>query len=469
MKAIKTLFALVVATSLVGCGVRLPSQGGNGGAPGMLEVMVEQGGMGVAGANVQVLDPDGKPFQDTQADESGLAIFADLPAASGYTVTAEYDGATGKQTGVSVGPSDKTLVRVALGFGSGPGGIIAGSVKIASNGFGINGAIVEVLGTQIKTITDATGHFKLENVPAGAQKVQATAAGYRPGVYDANVRAGGSISLNFDLYTNADGASAGHTLVTTQARIVEYDQWHNPIGESKTGSAWSATFDRQSGTVLLADAAKNAVIESTVRGSVVKTYNATAFWKLGIGGLKAPRGAVRTKNSTILVADTGNNRIVEIDPSDKKVWAYETRLNQPRWAERLPNGNTLIADSGNNRVIEVNAGGRIVWGVGDGSANVVSFPTHVQRLANGNTLVTDAGNSRILEVNPQGNLVWMVGLQRPMAGDDKGLRNPNSAIRLSNGNTLISDTGNNRVVEVDTKSNVVWQQPVSAPLFAVRM
>lgn len=469
MKVLNTIFALAMATALVGCGNRIPTQGGNGGGAGILEVMVEQGGLGVAGANVQVLDPDGVPFQDAQADESGVATFEDLPSATGYTVTAEYDGATGKATGVAVAPSDKTLVRVALGFGSGPGGIIAGSVKIASNGFGIANAVVEVLGTQIKTTTDGTGHYKLENVPAGAQKVQATAAGYKAGVYDATVRAGGSVSLNFDLYSNADGASAGHTLVTTSTRVLEIDQWHNAVGESKATSAWSATFDRVTGTILLADAGKNAIVESTVRGSVVKSYNATAFWKLGIGGLKAPRGAVRTKNSTFLVADSGNNRIVEIDPSDRKVWAYETKLNQPRWAERLPNGNTLIADSGNNRVIEVNAGGRIVWGAGDGSRNVVNFPTHVQRLANGNTLITDAGNSRILEINPQGNLVWMVGLQRPMAGDDKGLRNPNSAIRLSNGNTLIADTGNNRVVEVDTKSNVVWQQPVAGPMFADRM
>ncbi len=469
MKALKTLFALAMATALVGCGNRLPTQGGNGGAAGILEVMVEQNGQGVPGANVQVLDPDGRPVQDAQADDKGIAAFEDLPAASGYSVSAEYDGATGKQTGVSVAPADKTLVRVTLGFGSGPGGILAGSVKLASNGIGVSNATVEVIGTQIKTVTDGTGHYKLENVPAGAQKVQATAAGLRAGVYDATVRAGGSVSLNFDLYSSADGASAGHTLVTTQAQIVEFDQWHNPVAESKTGSAWSATFDRASGTILVADSAKNTVLESTIRGSVVKTFNATAFWKLGIGGLKAPRGASRTKNSTILIADTGNNRIVEIDPSDKKVWEYQTRLNQPRWAERLSNGNTLIADSGNNRVIEVNAAGRIVWAVGDGSRNVVNFPTHVQRLANGNTLVTDSGNSRVLEVSPQGALVWMVGLQRPMAGDDKGLRNPNSATRLSNGNTLIADTGNNRVVEVDTKSNVVYQQPISAPVFADRM
>lgn len=469
MKVLNTIFALAMATALVGCGNRLPTTGGNAGGAGILEVMVEQGGMGVAGANVQVLDPQGMPLDAFQADENGVATFEGLPAGSGYSVTAEYDGATGKQTGVSIAPSDKTLVKVALGFGSGPGGIIAGSVKIASNGFGIANAVVEVVGTQLKTTTDHTGHYQFENVPAGLQKVQATAAGYRPGVYDANVRAGGSISLNFDLYSNADGASAGHTLITTQSRVVEIDQWHNAVGESKATQAWSATFDRVTGTVLVADAGKSAIVESTVRGSVIKSYNATAFWKLGIGGLKAPRGAVRTKNSTFLVADSGNNRIVEIDPSDRKVWAYETKLNQPRWAERLANGNTLIADSGNNRVIEVNAGGRIVWGVGDGSRNVVNFPTHVQRLANGNTLITDAGNSRVLEVNPQGNLVWMVGLQRPMAGDDKGLRNPNSATRLSNGNTLIADTGNNRVVEVDTKSNVVWQQPIAGPMFAARM
>lgn len=469
MQFLKTFLALAVATTLVGCGNRIPTAGGNGGAGGILEVMVEQDGQGVAGANVQILDPDGQPFQDAQADENGVAAFEDVPAASGYSVSAEYDGATGKQSGVNVAPGDKTLVRVALGFGSGPGGILAGTVKAASNGMPLANAMVEVLGARIQTRTDATGHYKLENVPSGAQKVQATAMGYRAGVYDVTVRAGGSVSLVFDLHSDSAGPSAGHTLVTTQARIVEFDQWHNPVGESKAGSAWSATFDRQSGTILLADAAKNAVVESTVRGSVVKTFNATSFFKLGFGGLKAPRGAVRTKNSSILVADTGNNRIVEIDPSDRKVWEYSTRINQPRWAERLPNGNTLIADSGNHRVIEVNSTGRIVWGVGDGSINVVNFPTHVQRLANGNTLVTDAGNSRVLEVNPQGMLVWMVGLQRPMAGDDRGLRNPNSAIRLPSGNTLIADTGNNRVVEVDTKSNVVWQQPVSAPLFADRM
>lgn len=469
MKVLKTIFALAMATALVGCGNRIPTQGGIGGGAGVLEVMVEQGGMGVAGANVQVLDPDGIPFMDAQADESGVAIFEDLPAATGYTVTAEYDGATGKASGVAVGRSDKTLVRVTLGFGSGPGGIIAGSVRIASNGFGIANALVEVIGTPIKATTDATGHFQLDNVPSGAQRIQATAAGYKAGVYEVTVRAGGSVSLNFDLYSEADGSSAGHTLITTQSRIVEIDQWHNAVGESKATQAWSATFDRVTGTILVADAGKNAVVESTVRGSVLKTFNATSFLKLGLGGLKAPRGAVRTRNNTLLVADSGNHRIVEIDASDRKVWQYDTKLNQPRWAERLTNGNTLIADSGNNRVIEVNASGRIVWGVGDGSKNILNFPTHVQRLANGNTLITDAGNARILEVNPQGQLVWMVGLQRPMAGDDRGLRNPNSAIRLSNGNTLIADTGNNRVVEVDSKSNVVWQQPISTPMFAYRM
>ncbi|MNT78007.1 hypothetical protein D3C72_2171960 [compost metagenome] len=33
----------------------------------------------------------------------------------------------------------------------------------------------------------------------------------------------------------------------------------------------------------------------------------------------------------------------------------------PNAATRLANGNTLIADTGNDRVIEVNAKGAIVW------------------------------------------------------------------------------------------------------------
>ncbi len=73
----------------------------------------------------------------------------------------------------------------------------------------------------------------------------------------------------------------------------------------------------------------------------------------------------------ILVADSDNNRIVELHRDElgdwKPVWAlYEAggiELNWPRDADKLPSGNILITDTLNKRIIEVNPQGEIVWGV----------------------------------------------------------------------------------------------------------
>jgi hypothetical protein len=67
---------------------------------------------------------------------------------------------------------------------------------------------------------------------------------------------------------------------------------------------------------------------------------------------------------TLIIADSGNDRIVEVDTeSEEIVWSYGGKglTRYPRDADRLPNGNTLITDSFNNRVIEVNSEGEVVW------------------------------------------------------------------------------------------------------------
>lgn len=76
----------------------------------------------------------------------------------------------------------------------------------------------------------------------------------------------------------------------------------------------------------------------------------------------------RLNNDTILVADSENDRVVEIDTSNggTVTWAYDGRktgrgLQWPRDADRLPNGNTLISDSRNFRVLEINPSGEVVW------------------------------------------------------------------------------------------------------------
>jgi hypothetical protein len=71
----------------------------------------------------------------------------------------------------------------------------------------------------------------------------------------------------------------------------------------------------------------------------------------------------------VLVADSENDRIVELHRSESGEWEEAWTLEEagglvlqwPRDADRLPNGNTLVTDSLNRRVFEVTPGGEVVW------------------------------------------------------------------------------------------------------------
>jgi hypothetical protein len=85
---------------------------------------------------------------------------------------------------------------------------------------------------------------------------------------------------------------------------------------------------------------------------------------------------------TVLVADSENDRIVEyrrVDGEWERTWTYADGLNWPRDADRLPNGNTIIADSGNDRVLEVTPTGTVVW-----EYDISRSPYDVERVRHGN-------------------------------------------------------------------------------------
>jgi hypothetical protein len=92
----------------------------------------------------------------------------------------------------------------------------------------------------------------------------------------------------------------------------------------------------------------------------------------------------------VLVADSENNRIVELheqsDGSWDVVWSVSSAggydFQWPRDADRLPNGNTLITDSAGQRVVEVNESGAMVWS----HVTPGVFPYEAERLPAGETV-----------------------------------------------------------------------------------
>jgi len=94
-------------------------------------------------------------------------------------------------------------------------------------------------------------------------------------------------------------------------------------------------------------------------------------------------------DGNVLVADSHNDRIVELERGSDGEWrpAWEiyaaegVNFNWPRDADRLDNGNTLITDSLNKRVVEVNRSGETVW-----SYNTPEVPYEAERLPEGETV-----------------------------------------------------------------------------------
>ncbi|WP_313694043.1 hypothetical protein [Halorarum halobium] len=76
-------------------------------------------------------------------------------------------------------------------------------------------------------------------------------------------------------------------------------------------------------------------------------------------------------DGAVLVADSDNDRVVELhrteDGSWEPVWVLDRAqgldLRWPRDADRLPNGHTLVTDTLNKRIFEVDGNGTVVWSV----------------------------------------------------------------------------------------------------------
>jgi outer membrane protein assembly factor BamB len=195
-------------------------------------------------------------------------------------------------------------------------------------------------------------------------------------------------------------------------------------------------------------------------GAIVWQYGAD-HGTAGIGPdqLDLPVAAVLVPTQgeeDILITDQGNNRVIEVSEATKHIrWQFPaagstSSLNTPNSAERLPNGNTLIADSGNGRVLEVEPAGTFKWVFPASSAgHQLENPAFASRLPNGNTLITDAGTNEIIEVDASDppNVVWSYSTTNRNPCDPSP--QPTSAVRLANEHTLITDQFNEQILEVD--------------------
>jgi hypothetical protein len=172
-----------------------------------------------------------------------------------------------------------------------------------------------------------------------------------------------------------------------------------------------------------------------------------------------------------VLTHTSHTTVVEISPKKEIVWTYEAKP-KPGYAgkvevhafQRLPDGNTMVAESGNARLVEVNPKGEIVKEV----ALKVDRPhphrdtRMARKLDTGHYLVCHEGDGCVREYDAAGKVVWEYKLE--LTRKRSGGHGPEGhgtevygAVRLANGNTLVAGGNNNRVVEVTPEKKIVWE------------
>lgn len=196
--------------------------------------------------------------------------------------------------------------------------------------------------------------------------------------------------------------------------------------------------------------------------------------------LSDPAGIAVGENDEVLVADTGNHRLIAIDLQGGSTLragtglagyagdggrAEEAQLSSPRGLALAPDGVIYVADTGNHCVRRIGLDGIITTLAGSGTAGssgdggparaaLLSSPTGVAVAPDGAVYVADSGNQRIRQIGPDGVIRRFAGSGTAgYAGDggpatDARLSAPTGVTIGIDGSIYIADTGNQRLRRV---------------------
>ncbi|MCA9192650.1 MAG: hypothetical protein KDB03_12835 [Planctomycetales bacterium] len=206
-----------------------------------------------------------------------------------------------------------------------------------------------------------------------------------------------------------------------------------------------------SGNFLVCDTGNRRVVETDSSGNIVCQIGQSQQQHRTFS---YPRSVESISENKLLIADTANNRVIEIaDDQDipRKVVA-SPELFWPRCARPLESAGMIIADGRNGRVVEIDAEGRVKHELSStDSASKIKLedPHDVRLLPNGHLLIADSAQDLVLEVDWSGKVYRKIG-----TGPELRLRDPHSVQSL-NDQLIIADTGNHRIVILDSKDQCV--------------
>ncbi len=259
------------------------------------------------------------------------------------------------------------------------------------------------------------------------------------------------------------------------------------------------------GTVYVSNTGENLVASITNGVTTAVAGSLEYSGETGDGGqataatLARPTGTAENAEGDIFIADAEDNVVREITPDgvihriagtgtegSRLVPGRATRseLNQPQAVAVAPNGDLLIADTGNNRVLAVTESGKIGVVAGDdisgykgdgrlGALAELDQPTGVAVDGKGDVYIADSANNVVRRVDARTGIITTVAgdYAADQADDGQGgdsgdggpatqaeLDDPQGVAIDGSGNLFVADTFNNaiRVVNPGGTIETLW-------------
>jgi sugar lactone lactonase YvrE len=196
--------------------------------------------------------------------------------------------------------------------------------------------------------------------------------------------------------------------------------------------------------------------------------------------LSDPFGVAVGDDGSIYMTDAGEqNRIQKIAPGGSitsiagGVEGYaegvegQAQFNSPSGLALAPDGTLIVADTGNNRIRRIRIHGETSTVAGDGRAGYADGPANQAQFngpigvavdAHGNIYVADSYNDRIRLITPDGRVSTVAGKGTPGYADgdrSNALFDTPCGIAVAGDNSLIvADTGNDRLRRISPDGNV---------------
>ncbi len=197
------------------------------------------------------------------------------------------------------------------------------------------------------------------------------------------------------------------------------------------------------------------------------------------GGPAGPQpGEASGLPGNILIADAGNNRLIEVTPDKRIVWEFPRpgdlapgqSFLDPDDAFYTPGGRTIITNEEDNHTIALidYATHRIVWQYGHpghpGSApGYLNTPDDAYQLPQGRIVVADIKNCRILVLDPPPahHIHRELGIAGRCRAEPGFFLYPNGDTPLPNGHLLVTEIGTRSAAEVDPETGqVLYRVPL---------